>query len=125
LDKLDEVLQEEQVTIGRLDQRTRELLREAKEAHVSACAELQEDLNDRTGVVSQRELKVVKQERELQGKEEEITSKLEREQSELTSRADDISAHEAALETEQEHLRKMHENLYNCELVISSQEGTL
>jgi hypothetical protein len=34
----------------------------------------------------------VKREQELQGKEEEITSKLEHERSELTSHADNLSA---------------------------------
>jgi trehalose/maltose hydrolase-like predicted phosphorylase len=68
-------------------------------------------------VVSQRE-------QELQGKEE-ITGKHEHERNELTSCTDDLSAHEATLETERERLRKMYEDLCSHEFAISSQEGTL
>jgi uncharacterized protein YPO0396 len=67
----------------------------------------------------------VKQEQELQGKEEEITSKLEREHNELKSRTNDLNAREAALGMAWERLSKMHEDLCNHELAISSQEGTL
>jgi flagellar biosynthesis/type III secretory pathway chaperone len=58
LDKLEEVLKEEQVTISQLDKKTRDLLQQAKEAHVtadarvSACAKLQEDLDHRAIAVS-------------------------------------------------------------------------
>jgi hypothetical protein len=68
---------------------------------------------------------VAKWEQELQGKEEEIISKLERERSNLKSHADDLSAHEAALEMERGRLKKTHEDLCNCLLAISSQEVTL
>jgi DNA repair exonuclease SbcCD ATPase subunit len=123
LDKLEEVLKEEQVIIGRLNQRTRELLEQAKEAHaaadahVSTYAKLQEDLDRCVDVVSQRE-------QELQGKEE-ITGKHEHERNELTSCTDDLSAREATLEMERERLRKMYEDLCSHEFAISSQEGTL
>jgi predicted nuclease with TOPRIM domain len=66
---------------------------------------------------------VAKREWELQGKEQEITRKLERESSELKSHPNNLSTHEAALEAEQECLRKMREDLCNCELTIPSQEG--
>jgi hypothetical protein len=69
--------------------------------------------------------KVRERERELQGKEEEIALKLERESSELKSLAGGLSSHEAALEVEQECLRKTREDLCNCELTISSQDGAL
>jgi hypothetical protein len=68
---------------------------------------------------------VAKREQELQGTEEEITSKLEHERCELTSRTIDLRAHEATLKMEQEHLRKTRDDLYNHELTISSQEGIL
>jgi predicted metallo-beta-lactamase superfamily hydrolase len=80
---------------------------------------MQEDLDRRVGVVSLLELKVVKREWELQEKKEEITRKVEHERNELTSHADDLGTREAALEMEREHLRKMCEDLYNCELAIS------
>jgi PIN domain nuclease of toxin-antitoxin system len=100
------VHKEEQVAIDRLDYRTQELLEETKEAHakadahVSACAKLQEDLNQRVAIISQWELAVAKRERELQGKEEEITNKLKRKRSKLKSCADNLNAREAALEAE-------------------------
>jgi hypothetical protein len=46
MDKVEEVLKEEQVAISRLDQKTQELLQQAKEAHatadtcISACVKL-------------------------------------------------------------------------------------
>jgi hypothetical protein len=107
---MEEVFKEEQITIGRLDRRTRELQEETKEAHaiadahISACAKLLEDLDQCVGVVSQWELKVVKREKELQRKEEEITNKIEHERSKLTSHTDDPKARETALEMEQERL---------------------
>jgi hypothetical protein len=41
------------------------------------------------------------------------------------SRASDLSVHEAVMEAEHEHLRKMHDDLYNHELTISFKEDTL
>jgi hypothetical protein len=38
---MEEVLREEQVTIGKLDQRTRELLEEAREAHTATNAHVE------------------------------------------------------------------------------------
>jgi hypothetical protein len=75
--------------------------------------------------ISQWELKVAKWEQELQGKEEEIDNKLECKRNEHTSCADNLKAHETALEREWKHLKKMQEDLCNCELTISIQDGTL
>jgi hypothetical protein len=131
LDAMEKVLKEEQAIIGQLNQMTQELLKKTKEtraeadARVSACAKLQEDLDWHVGAVSQQELAVPKRELELLEKEEENARKHERESSELKSRADDLSTHEATLEAEQECMRKTCEDLCNREFTISSQEGTL
>jgi hypothetical protein len=68
---------------------------------------------------------MAKRERGLQAKEEEVMSKHECERGVLKSCADGFSAPEATLEAKQECLRKTRDDLCNCELTISSQEGTL
>jgi hypothetical protein len=129
LEAMEEVLKEEHVAIGKLDQSTRDLLEDTKEAHAKADAcfstyvKLQEDLERCVSTVLLQELAVVKQ--ELQEKEEEIVGKLTRERSELESHAADLSAHEAALAMELGHLWKTWEDLCNHELTISTQQGIL
>jgi hypothetical protein len=75
--------------------------------------------------VSRRELVVARQERKLQEKEEESTRKFELKNSELETCANDLSTREAAMAVEVERLKKAHEDLFTCELTITSQEGIL
>jgi hypothetical protein len=130
-DVMEDLLKEEQVAIGVVDQKAQKLLKETKEAHakadarIDACVKLQVDLERCVSDISWRELAVVGQEWELQEKEEENTHKLERESDDLKSCTNDLNTCEAALEAESECLRKTHEDLYTSELSISSQEGTL
>jgi hypothetical protein len=57
MDTMEKVLKEEQVTIGKLDQLTQDLLEKAEETHaeasqhVNTCARLQEELEWRVSVV--------------------------------------------------------------------------
>jgi hypothetical protein len=118
LDTMEEALREEQVTIGKLDQRTRELLEETGEAHVAANTHAEASIKVREDL-TQREAAISKWEQELQGWEEDISLKLERERSVLKSLADDLRDHEASQGVEQEHLRKMREDLVTHKLSIS------
>jgi hypothetical protein len=68
---------------------------------------------------------VTRLERELLVKEEESARKLECESSELQSRVNDLSTHEATVEAEWACLRKTCEDLFTHELTITSDEGAL
>jgi chromosome segregation ATPase len=131
LDKMEDLLKEEKVDIGVLDQQARELLEETREAndeadtHINACAKLQANLEQHWSDISRWELAVEGKERELQEKEEEIDGKLERERSDLMSHVVDLNTYEAAMEAEHKRVREIHADLLNCELTISFQENTL
>jgi hypothetical protein len=68
LDVMEDLLTEEQVAIGVLDQKAQKLLKDAKELHavaeayVNANIKLQEDLNWRVNAISQREQKMAERE---------------------------------------------------------------
>jgi uncharacterized protein (DUF3084 family) len=125
LDAVEDLLKEDQVTIGVLDQKAQKHLTNTEEIHATAEAhantniKLQEDLNRCVATISQRKQEAAEREQGLQEKEEEIVGMLEHVHDNLTSHGVNLDIHETTVETEHERLRKMRVDLLNHELTIS------
>jgi hypothetical protein len=132
LEKMELLLNQEQVAIGLFDAKAQKLMEDAKElyaeaeveAHANTTIKQQEDLNGRTITVGQRQWVVVEQEQELQEKEE-VIGTLECGRTELSSREADLTTRDTTLEANQKRMGELCMSLLAYKLAADLQENNL
>jgi hypothetical protein len=131
LNKMEVMLNQEEVAIGLLDAQGQTLMEKAKdlyanvEAHADATIKQQEDLNGHTITVSHREWMVAEWEQEVREKEEEVTGTLERECSVLSSHEANLNTHETTLEVDRKSLGDLRVEVLARELTAELKENHL
>jgi hypothetical protein len=131
LNKMEVMLNQEEVAIGLLDAQGQTLMEKAKdlyvnvEAHADATIKQQEDLNGHTITVGQREWMVAEWEQEVREKEEEVTGTLERECSELSSHEANLNTHETTLEVDRKSLGDLRAEVLARKLTAELKENHL
>jgi hypothetical protein len=127
LEKMELLLNQEQVAIGLFDAKAQKLMEDAKElyaeaeveAHANTTIKQQEDLNGRTITVGQRQWVVVEQEKE------EVIGTLECGHTELSSREADLNTRDTTLEANQKRMGELCMSLLAYKLAADLQENNL
>jgi hypothetical protein len=122
LNKMEDMLKQEEIAIGLLNTEAEELMEKVKElyavaeARANANIKTQGDLNGQAIGLAQWEQMVTKWEEELQEKEEEVTDTLEFGCSEVSSHEADLNIREITLEADRTSLGDLCTEVLACEL---------